>query len=127
MTVVGAPYTSDADDIARGDKVVAVSSDVTGSFDDNGDDTGIGAQEVGGLLEITFAAEATGTDLTATVTVHVYPDDDAAREFVALTHTAVVGIRDAVTLANASVTVRVIDDETKGVTVTPTAVPLPCH
>ena len=40
-------------------------------------------------------------------------DDDAVSERVTLTHTAVVGSRDEVPLANSSVTVRVIDPDTQ--------------
>ena len=94
VTVVGAP-----EDSARVDEDVAVSS------------TGVTATN--GLLVITFEADATGADLAAEVTVNVHPDDDGVSERVTLTHTAAVGTRDAVTLANASVDVRVNDDETQ--------------
>ena len=106
VTVLGAPENA-----TPGSAAVSVSS------------TGVTATDR--LLVITFAAGATDTALAATVTVHANADDDAANEFVTLTHTAVVGTRDAVTLANAEVAVRVTDDEDKRVIVTPKAVPLP--
>ena len=101
VTVLGAPH-----DEVQGESDVKVSST-----------EGV---EAGGLLVITFSPD--DADFEATVNVHAYHDADAVSERVTLTHTAVVGSRDEVPLANSSVTVRVIDPGTQMVTVSPTAV-----
>ena len=78
-------------------------------------------------LEFTFATwEATKPQ---TVMVSADTDANAVNEVVILTHTATItdseGNEEEVTLSNASVTVTVDDDDTRGVTVTESALQVP--
>ena len=72
--------------------------------------------EVTGLLELAW--EANASDLSKTVTVRVYADPDAVDEQITLTHTAVIGSDpNPVTLRNSDVTVTVTDADERSVTI----------
>ena len=75
-----------------------------------------------GLLDLTFAANASGPDLTQSVTVRVYEDLDAGDEEITLTHTAVIGDDETIlSLRDSDVTVRVTDSDEKSVSISPTS------
>ena len=111
VTVLGAPHKS-----------VEGESDVKVSLVEPAGSVFVGTAP-DGLLVITFSpSDVVGAVFEAEVEVHAYHDDDGVSERVTLTHTAVVGSRDEVTLANSSVTVRVIDPDPQMVTVSATVV-----
>ena len=103
ITVHGASHVDSRDGVVGGIGVLS---------------TGEAQNEATGLLELAWAANALGADLSKTVTVRVYADPDAVDEQITLTHTAVIGSDpNPVTLRNSDVTVTVTDADERSVTI----------